>query len=473
MNANGVTSNTAAAGYSSPAGASPASGKTGSSNGFAGALDQAMDGTGANGSLGSEAGAPTGLLGLLSLIGTPLSQQPNQDLLDLLTGLSDQLSMLDQNSELPSELQDQLAALLLMFQNMLKQAEIGPLQASDEGSLPFIAAAEGPLQDSTQPTGSKNLVQALQQTLQQLTNLVAQGKTAIVDQASALTDPVKNALQSMLMLAASNGSGKQQNRTAALDTKKADITAVGSSASQNEPALSAAEIQPEIRKTAVPLRNPVWQFQTPAGTESGQAGGTAAAPVVESAEAAQNGPAPVWTFLKGDNAMIQTSTPSNAAPPAQVPVQQFADQIGKYLVKQFILTQGNGTAEAKISLHPEHLGQVDIKIMLQNGQLTAQFMTESGVSRDLLENQMSQLRTALQAQGLQVEKMEVVQQPSSPATASFQQNQGQPGSGQNGGSGNRRGNPGVYENSAEFEAELERTAYLRESGYGSSLNVTA
>lgn len=154
-------------------------------------------------------------------------------------------------------------------------------------------------------------------------------------------------------------------------------------------------------------------------------------------------------------------------------IGQFAQEMGKYLVKQFMLSQGNGVSEAKISLQPEHLGHLDIKIVIQNGVLTAQFVAENGAAREMLENQLAQLRTALQGQGLQVDKMEVVQQQPSQTNASYMGNHaGQQGSGHNGG-GAKKGNRGAYEDSAAFEAELDRSAFLREIGYGSALNVTA
>lgn len=55
------------------------------------------------------------------------------------------------------------------------------------------------------------------------------------------------------------------------------------------------------------------------------------------------------------------------------------------------------------------MGQVDVKITMQNGNLIAQFLTEHSGAKDMLEQQMSQLRSALQSQGLQVEKLEVSQ----------------------------------------------------------------
>ncbi|WP_182301525.1 flagellar hook-length control protein FliK [Cohnella cholangitidis] len=142
-------------------------------------------------------------------------------------------------------------------------------------------------------------------------------------------------------------------------------------------------------------------------------------------------------------------------------------------MKQFQLIQGNGTSEAKLTLTPEHLGQVDIRIVMQNGQLTAQFVTENPAARDLLENQMSQLRAALNGQGLQVERLEVVQQPANSASTAFMHQEQRHSNARNGNGNNGNGNGDAIEDPAVFAAELERNSSLKEFGYGSSINVTA
>ncbi|MUG87621.1 flagellar hook-length control protein FliK [Paenibacillus timonensis] len=92
-----------------------------------------------------------------------------------------------------------------------------------------------------------------------------------------------------------------------------------------------------------------------------------------------------------------------------VPVEQFAKEMSGFLVNKLDIVNLKGVSEARISLYPEHLGQVDVRITMQNGQLTAQFMTEHAFAKESLEQQMAQLRTALQSQGLQVNKLEVTQ----------------------------------------------------------------
>lgn len=105
-----------------------------------------------------------------------------------------------------------------------------------------------------------------------------------------------------------------------------------------------------------------------------------------------------------DSGMISVK---HAAKP--VPVEHFAKEMSGFLVSKLDIVNLQGVSEARISLYPEHLGQVDVRITMQNGQLTAQFMTEHAFAKESLEQQMAQLRSALQSQGLQVSKLEVTQ----------------------------------------------------------------
>lgn len=102
---------------------------------------------------------------------------------------------------------------------------------------------------------------------------------------------------------------------------------------------------------------------------------------------------------------------SEAAP---VPVHQFAREMNSFIGGKLEIVRKGGVAEATITLFPENLGQVDVKISMHNGNLVAQFLTQHAGTKDMLEQQMNQLRLALQSQGLQVERLEVSQNSSSP-----------------------------------------------------------
>lgn len=482
MNALGIVPGAASTG----AAGGSATGSTavnGSSGGFAGMLVQVIGGASSGAAQTASQGLPIGLLGLTGLLGQTNGDTGSAELLDLLKSLNEQLGKLDANAEWPSELQEQLASLLLLFQSLL----LSPGSLMQQGTDPEAgltgspAANDGPdgLPQPQAPNAMQTIIQALRQSVQQLTDRLTQGETLPIQQ-SALTEPFRQALQAVRQFNESQQPSPNAAQGEARDGARAVIGANG----QSNPSFQAGSEQGQstdggklpfaVRQASLPMRNPIWAFQANAVTDAGQAAGAQTGLTAESAESGSpNSAVPVWTMMKGDTAILPASGQANASAFAQVPVQQFAEQMGKFLIKQFTLTQGNGASEAKISLHPEHLGQVDIRIVIQNGLLTAKFMTESGAARDLLEAQMSQLRTALQGQGLQVEKMEVVQQSSAGAASFFQQQHRQqsPDHPDNR-NGNRRSGQS-YEDIADFELELERTAYLREIGFGSSLNVTA
>ncbi|MEO2204064.1 flagellar hook-length control protein FliK [Paenibacillus pabuli] len=102
---------------------------------------------------------------------------------------------------------------------------------------------------------------------------------------------------------------------------------------------------------------------------------------------------------------------TTVAKPAEPVMQasQFAKEMTQFVVNKLDIVQQKGFSEATISLRPEHLGKLDVQITLQNGQLVARFMTEHAMAKDMLEQQMTQLRTSLQSQGIQVERIEVTQ----------------------------------------------------------------
>lgn len=95
---------------------------------------------------------------------------------------------------------------------------------------------------------------------------------------------------------------------------------------------------------------------------------------------------------------------------AEVRVTAFVEQMTPFLIKQMTITQLQGTSEAKIRLIPEHLGQLDIKISITNGQLTALINSDNTAAKEMLELQLPMLRQALQTQGLQVERLEITHQ---------------------------------------------------------------
>ncbi|NEU25338.1 flagellar hook-length control protein FliK [Paenibacillus polymyxa] len=115
---------------------------------------------------------------------------------------------------------------------------------------------------------------------------------------------------------------------------------------------------------------------------------------------------PVITTAGQLSVQTQGTTPSAPAQPV-VHVRQFAKEMTEFVVQKLDIVKHTGLTEATIMLRPDHLGQLEVKLTMQNGHLVAQFMTEHSGAKDLLEQQMSQLRASLQNQGIQVDKVEV------------------------------------------------------------------
>ncbi|CAM3356141.1 flagellar hook-length control protein FliK [Marinicrinis lubricantis] len=112
--------------------------------------------------------------------------------------------------------------------------------------------------------------------------------------------------------------------------------------------------------------------------------------------------------VKTDVPVHKAAADVQANPTVKMHAHQFAEEMSR-LVKSMNLSQQNGMAEAKIILMPETLGQVEVRISMQNGVMTAQFVADTMLGKDALETQLLQLRASLQQQGLQVDKLEVTQ----------------------------------------------------------------
>ncbi|MCC3376235.1 flagellar hook-length control protein FliK [Cohnella sp. REN36] len=458
----------ASAGQSTaPAAGGKAAGGNGA--GFASALVQAIGGTGgANGASGGSTPS-LGLLGLFGTIGQTDEGTGGANPAEALLALLDQLTSGDAqpqaDDELPDDLMDQLAQLLAGLQALLPQAQ--PTSEGTPEGEPIPSGAAQATEVSPLPAqGGNPLLAALKEALLQTKTLP--------DDAALPNEQLDDAAKQLRQwIATGNAKPETANAPATAAIPGGTSPVQQEAAIQQPTAAAAAPVEP--KRAANVFREPIlhWNLQpADAGATNGEVAEASATTAGEAA--GDDASALTWTLSGGETAGKTDGAAVKAALPAQVPVQQFAEQMEKYLVKQFTLSGGNGTTEARLSLTPEHLGQVEIRLVLQNGQLNAHFVAHNEAAKELLETQLSQLRSSLQVQGIQVERMEVVQRPELGEATSFlhqEQRRSSSGDGQGGRSG-RRGSSQAEEPVA-FESELERTASLRDAGYGNELNVQA
>jgi len=182
------------------------------------------------------------------------------------------------------------------------------------------------------------------------------------------------------------------------------------------------------------------QAQAAAGQaeRSGQRGETAPAKPAASAQVGAVAPSAAGSgsggggAVKGDSGsapMVKTAAPATAAARAlgvaerafpaqpsrgsstvrpgslvaQHDHEKFAAQLGKGMAA--VLRQGGGSVTLR--LQPEALGQLKVKLDLEPGKVAATFEVGTKQARELLNESMSTLRSALEARGLDVDRLEV------------------------------------------------------------------
>lgn len=103
---------------------------------------------------------------------------------------------------------------------------------------------------------------------------------------------------------------------------------------------------------------------------------------------------------KGLAAQVRETTSSTVANIDQ------NDVIAQIIDKAKVMVdQGNG--EIEISLKPDSLGKIHLKVALENQLITAKFITESDQIKQILESSMVDLRKMLQDNGIQVQNLMV------------------------------------------------------------------
>ncbi|QDX94995.1 hypothetical protein C2W64_02677 [Brevibacillus laterosporus] len=150
----------------------------------------------------------------------------------------------------------------------------------------------------------------------------------------------------------------------------------------------------------------------------------AIAPVVMDTEAVDADVDTTTTFQVANTAATTVQNQSGTAADMRsfpVRAEQMPQQVTDIFVRQLKVGTLQGVTEAKLILYPQELGKVDVRITSHNGVITAHFIADSKHGKDMLDQQMAQLRNAFVQQGIQVDKLEVSQQSNNSTPFSFDQ----------------------------------------------------
>ncbi len=77
------------------------------------------------------------------------------------------------------------------------------------------------------------------------------------------------------------------------------------------------------------------------------------------------------------------------------------------IVQKAILLHNNGQSTVQIELKPDFLGHIRMQIVTESQQVSVRIMTEFPMVKEMLDSNLNQLKAELQAQGLEVDELEV------------------------------------------------------------------
>ncbi|WP_371371257.1 flagellar hook-length control protein FliK [Sporomusa aerivorans] len=116
------------------------------------------------------------------------------------------------------------------------------------------------------------------------------------------------------------------------------------------------------------------------------------------------------TFAQGLNAILQPATGNIANVDETAATQStFADvhQIADQIIEQTKVITKQQNTEMVIRLKPEHLGELTLKVAVENGVVSASFHSNNAEVRNIIESSLPQLKQELSNTGLKVDNVSV------------------------------------------------------------------
>lgn len=144
-------------------------------------------------------------------------------------------------------------------------------------------------------------------------------------------------------------------------------------------------------------------------------------------KATQEAPSQVLASFTGDVSKATANIARTEASPQTAPfvrLENLLEDLSGMLKSSMRLAETQEGMKMRVNIFPEHLGHLEILLTSTNGKLAAQIMASTPMAKEALDLQLNQLRMSLVQQGVEVEKIEVLQQTSQQP---FNQQQSQSG----------------------------------------------
>ncbi|AQQ54128.1 flagellar hook-length control protein FliK [Planococcus lenghuensis] len=328
-----------------------------------------------------------------------LTPQQREVVAGAVQALLQQLGQLEQQPPrgtvgvLPKEQNSQrLLALLETTVRQLQEASAKAIEGIKESNTPMVSETE----ENIGPVAAKGQSEAI---FKQLTDLL-QRLSAEQQLASAPRQfRQMQRVQEMVPLTLKAETPTQQS---AITSIPVTDPAVPNLPEQQPEAIRTAENkQPEARQAIESKPSPV----AGSSVETDQSLETVRSPEVNQSTAESRG-----ETVKAEPNLQRPLPP--ATPQPVVRASQLTADLAPVLHESIRLTGNGESTQIKVSIFPEHLGHLDIRLNAADGKIIAQIFTSSFAAKEMLDFQLNQLRTSLTQQGITVDTLNVsYQQP--------------------------------------------------------------
>ena len=160
----------------------------------------------------------------------------------------------------------------------------------------------------------------------------------------------------------------------------------------------------DTTETAIPRTREVSTHSPPDEnqSESGLLSSNGGTPVFEASE----NTLPEYTPITVADSSVKIQTEVIRQTAAAAPVNP-TDVIEQILSQVKLVNLGGQVSEMRLTLKPESLGDIILRVMTQNGIVVAQFLAESQRVKETLESNFNQLRDSLEEQGIKFSELSV------------------------------------------------------------------
>jgi flagellar hook-length control protein FliK len=104
---------------------------------------------------------------------------------------------------------------------------------------------------------------------------------------------------------------------------------------------------------------------------------------------------------------VKTPDAKWVTPETQTLQKDFRSQTVNQIVQKAVLHLNGGQHEVRLDLKPEFLGQIRMQIITESQHVTVRILTEYSMVKELIENNLQQLKAELQNHGLEIDELDV------------------------------------------------------------------